>query len=236
MKRTSLKDHKIIETMANAAIAVVSRLTIEKENGYLAKTTYDDYVLTSASAITSILECIDQLYFSVDLLSKYTNNHSPKDMNRYDHIRYSIENYYLRITSIYDRSLRVVNNAYTLGLPDRECRESTIINNTHIKGRPIASSLKDLDKFTQQFRNNRNSIAHQSGYKDEGLDNISPIFFLLEQERFTENKFEITNMSDSYVKAKEKELLEHIHELERIMDQFLDALNAKILQEINVNV
>ena len=82
-------------------------------------------ILLYASNIT---ECLDQINYTIDLLSGYK---SKKDstMNRYDYIVFILENFYLRITSIFDRILRFTNVVFEIGLPEKECKASTIIKN-----------------------------------------------------------------------------------------------------------
>jgi hypothetical protein len=192
----------------------------------------EQYTLDCFKAIKNITNCMEQLNFSIDLLSGYRASTSPQSMNRHDHIVFAIENYYLRITSVYDRCLRLVNTLYNLGLPERDCKNSTIVKNIHVKGSNIETSLKSLDKFTNNFRQFRNSVAHNETYSEDDKLNVIASYYFLEAQGAAEIirfKHLYKTETDKYIKDKKSEFKVHLVKLEGLIIGFLNAVNTKYL-------
>lgn len=159
MKNSALDNLQVFNSANTVIIPYIKRCDLESGITVTASP-LEQYTLDCFKAVRSITDCMEQLHFSIELLSGYRTSTSPDSMNRHDHIVFAIENYYLRITSVYDRCLRLINILYNLGLPERDCKNSTIVKNIHVKGSDIETSLKALDKFTNSFRQFRNSVAH----------------------------------------------------------------------------
>lgn len=173
-----------------------------------------------------IIECIDQLYFTVEMLSGFKRK-KKGNMNRHDHIVYMIENFYLRITSIFDRALRLSNLVFQIGLPEKECRESTIIMNQKIKGTEVERILQKLNRFTSDYRLKRNQIAHQEGFHDKELSPLEMFYYLLETDEsaeFQKYRHLYKTKADNYVLEKKNEFNETIGEVEDIIDKFFNTL------------
>ncbi len=186
----------------------------------------ESYAIETLLSLSSVVSCIDQLHFSVDMLAGYRNQNTPEKMNRYDYIVFGIENYYLRLTSVYDRCLRLGNVVFQLGLPERECRKATITNNSYIKGTLVAQALKDLDKFTNPFRFHRNTVAHESTYSEGELDKLGSYYFVVEEDQqFKKYHHLYKHKTDNYVSDKKAEFQNHIEKLEHLVEAFFDTIS-----------
>lgn len=133
---------------------------------------------------------------------------------------------------MYDRSLRLINILYNLGLPERDCKNSTIVKNTHVKGSNIEISLKALDKFTNNFRQFRNSVAHNETYSESDKLNTIASYYFLEDQGATEIikfKYLYETETDKYIKDKKAEFKAYLVELEGLIVDFLNAVNTKYL-------
>jgi hypothetical protein len=184
-------------------------------------------------SINNVVSCIDQLHFSVAMLSGYRVGTVPDRMNRYDYIVYGIENYYLRLTSIHDRCLRLANVIFQLGIPERHCNNATIINNSHVKGSAVANSLKALDKFTSPFRFHRNTVAHEATYSEEELDQLGLYHHLLdEDESFRDYKYPVKKMTDDFVIEKKTEYQRDLERLELLVTNYFDSLDPFFVQRL----
>ena len=132
---------------------------------------------------------------------------------RRDSIVYHIESHLIRITMVADRSLQLVNFMFRLGLPERECRMSTVAKNQHVLRTPVAESLKSLDKLLNSYREQRNIVVHRKGHSDEELDEVA-VYYLLQKSNRTDADREVTTryfhlykrMTDQLVRRKQKEL------------------------------
>ncbi|MGO3876263.1 Cthe_2314 family HEPN domain-containing protein [Psychrobacter celer] len=231
MKSLEFDNLQILKSTNTVVIPYIKRCNLA-EGIAVAPSLLEQYTLDCFKAVKNITNCIEQLHFSIELLSGYRASTSPSSMNRHDHIVFAIENYYLRITSVYDRCLRLINILYNLGLPERDCKNSTIVKNIHVKGSNIEKSLKALDKFTNNFRQFRNSVAHNETYSEDDKLNIIASYYFLEDQGATEIiKFKhlYKTETDNYIRDKKTEFKGHLTELERLIIDFLDAVNTKYL-------
>ncbi|WP_201554648.1 Cthe_2314 family HEPN domain-containing protein [Psychrobacter immobilis] len=231
MKNSALDNLQVFNSANTVIIPYIKRCDLESGITVTASP-LEQYTLDCFKAVRSITDCMEQLHFSIELLSGYRTSTSPDSMNRHDHIVFAIENYYLRITSVYDRCLRLINILYNLGLPERDCKNSTIVKNIHVKGSDIETSLKALDKFTNSFRQFRNSVAHNETYSVDDKLQIIASYYFLEAKGVTDIiKFKhlFKTETDKYIKDKKSEFNADLVELESLIIDFLNAVNTKYL-------
>jgi len=234
MKVTSLQEHPILTTITDITKQYVLRYDRDNPSNNLPETATESYAFEIMYSLISINSCLDQLHYSVELLSGYRKQYAPKGMNRSDYITYGIENYYLRLTSVYDRCLRLTNAVYKLGLPEKECKESTIIKNKHIKDTDIAKHLKLLNKFTSDFRQHRNNVAHNSTYSEEKLDRLNMYYFVTELNSDIDHFSGLIKQgADEFVAEKKAEFLKCIQEIEEIVEKYFDSLQPVIVVKLS---
>lgn len=225
MKITKLNDHNILKLAANVTSKYIAKCEPEKPANDPQATIEESYAIETLVSVSQIISCIDQLYLSVSMLTGYNKKNIPKNINRYDYIVFGIENYYLRLTSVYDRCLRLANTVFQLGLPERECRESTITKNLHIKKTSVAQSLEDLDRFTISFRFHRNTVAHNSTYSEKELNLLGSYYLVVEHDsEFDKYRSLFKNKTDTYIKKRNGEFLAQIGNLENLVEVYLNAI------------
>ncbi len=194
------------------------------------QTSFEKYnidVLLSASNIT---ECLDQINYSIEMLSGYKIK-KRSSMNRHDYIVFILENFYLRITSIFDRVLRFTNVVFEIGLPEKECKESTIIQNDKIKGTTLSTSMKNIDKFVQKYRCIRNKIAHSNSYYEKELDDIQGFYIVLDfdnDKELEKYKFFYKRITDEFVQNKKIEFKKVSDEIELLIRVFFKEITPHI--------
>lgn len=234
MKVTTIKDHPIVKRAASISREYISKCDPKNPDNDPVATKRESYSIETLLSIGNVVSCIDQLHFSVDMLAGYRTATTPEHMNRYDYIVFGIENYYLRLTSVFDRCLRLANVAYQFGLPERQCSTNTIIKNAHIKGTPVAGTLKKLDDFTQPFRFYRNTVAHESAYSEKDLDRMGA-YYHLEDEK-DDVFFQYRNLfkvkTDKYVSDKKQEFGQHLVELEGYVEAYFNELHKTSEQKL----
>lgn len=188
---------------------------------------YNIEVLLSANNIT---ECLDQIHFSIEMLSGFKTKRGSL-MNRHDYIVFILENFYLRITSIFDRVLRFSNIVFEIGLPEKECKESTIIKNDKIKDTPLYAILRKLNTFIDKYRYPRNKIAHSESYNEKKLEDIQGFYIVIESgndkdlERY---KNFYKRIADEYVVEKKNELSQITNELEKLLVDFFKEITPYV--------
>ncbi len=225
MKVTQLKDHQLLKLASELSREYILKCDPVNSESDPYATKKQSYGIEVFLSVGNIISCIDQLYFCIDLLSGYRANSTPEKMNRYDYIVFGIENYYLRLTSVFDRSLRLANVIFQIGLPERECNNSTIVKNSHIKGTQVGAALKELDKFTGPFRFHRNTVAHQGTYSERDLDWLGSMYYLVEEDGDLKNyKYSVKSQTDNYIMSKKDEFKESITNIEGLVNVYFDAL------------
>lgn len=234
MKTTDFENHEIIKILMPIVTEYTRRQTPEK---IISKATPKESVaIDILLSFVKITECIDQINFSIDMLSGFRQKKNGI-MNRHDHILFMMENFYLRITSIFDRTLLFTNLLFDIGLPDRECRESTIIKNKKVKGTKVQTELKKLSKYTNEFRQIRNQVAHSTSIQDEKLTPIQSFCFLMEQEyshEFERYKTLYKVESDKYISEKKTELTESSEKITCMISDFFDSMIPYVKIKLNL--
>lgn len=187
-------------------------------------TKFERYNIDVLLSAYKIIDCLDQIYFSIEMLSGFKSK-SNSVMNQHDYIVFMLENFYLRITSAFDRILRFTNVVFEIGLPEKECKESKIIKNDKIKETSLCNILTKLNTYINKYKNSRNKIAHSESYSDKDLIEIEGYFLLLEsdnQKDIEDYKPYFKRVTDEYVGNKKKELMEYANEFEELLKKFFD--------------
>ena len=233
MKITKLKDHQFITDVAEVSREYFLKHKDKSPDEEVIASKREHYAIETLSSISNVIICLDQLYFSVDMLSGYSEHKTHKSMNRYDYILYNVENFYLRLTSIYDRCLRLTNVVYQLGLPERQCNYYTVVKNDHLKNTKIAEDLKSLDKFSEQFRFHRNLIAHNATYSEEDLDRLGPMFYVVEtDDDLKRYRHFLKIKTDNYIAKKKDEFNNYIYNVEDLVDSFFNSIKEQYLVKV----
>ena len=202
-------------------------LTQKNQQNRTVPTKEEQYLIDVAISAFNITECLDQVYFSIEMLSGFRKRKG-FFMTRHDYIVFMVENFYLRLTSIFDRALRLTNLALDIGLPNRECRESTIIKNSKIKGSDIESTLKEINKIMSDFRKTRNQIAHSEAYSEKELIYIQGFYLTIDVPEMSKYKSLMKRETDNYIKVKKDELGRVTENLEKIVGEFFESLSPII--------
>lgn len=225
MKITRLKDHSLLNL--NDRLADVREYIAKCDpcdpNSDPPATRREKYAIETFMSVSNIVSCIDQLHFSIGMLSGYRADSAPEKMNRVDYIVFGIENYYLRLTSVFDRCLRLANVIYQLGLPEQACNNDSIIKNNHVKGTPAAKTLKELDNFTSPFRFHRNIVAHHGTYFDNDINHLGSYYCLADgDDGFGRYRHLYKNRTDDFVVEKKTEFKAGLVKLENLVESYFD--------------
>ena len=191
---------------------------------------YEQYNIDVLLSANNIIECLDQIHYTIEMLSGFKTKRGSL-MNRHDYIVFILENFYLRITSIFDRTLRFLNIVFEIGLPEKECKESTIIQNDKIKYTPMYVELKKLNALIHQYRFPRNKIAHSEAYNEKRLEDIQQFYIVIESgsdkslERY---KYFYKRIADEYVVEKRNELNKITEEIEKLLVNFFNGITPYV--------
>ncbi len=227
MKITQLKDHALLKAASAVSREYIAKCNPDDPENDPSATRKESYAIETLLSVGNVVSCIDQLHFSIDMLAGYRSSSTLDKMNRYDYIVFGIENYYLRLTSVCDRCLRLANVIFQLGLPERQCNNESIIKNSHVKETPVAKALTELDKFTGPFRFHRNTVAHQGTYSEKDLDQLGTYYILVEEDdSFERYRYLFKKKTDDFVAEKKVEFKDHLVNLENLVETYFDAVRT----------
>lgn len=141
------------------------------------------YIADVAHYLFNISNIVDQLsQISVYIehypnLKAYENNGITKD----EYLKYHLQNYFIRTSTIIDQIAILVNEVYRLGLTPYRCSVEAILDNSNIKDLKIARLIKSLNKAVGGIKAVRNKFVHRGIFDDKDILDLATYIFLNEQ-------------------------------------------------------
>lgn len=162
-------------------------------------TEYQYYVQKVGFYLINTISWCKQLDLAIELLSNF--NYSKKEASRADHLIYNIENYLIRIKSVHDRVLQLVNAVFHLCINEANVSHGVIVSNYKVQHRPvILKAVKRISKYLGEHEQIRHTLIHRHSLIDKDLMKIE-LFYL--------NNFEHIDNEDQ-VKACKYVRTEHL--------------------------
>ncbi len=193
---------------------------------------YQYYLQGVGFHLAHALTWMRQLESAVELFTNY--DYSKRiSASRADHLIYNVENYLIRLNSMYDRLLQLTNVVFHLGTSEEHVSHSVIISNVKVQHRhDVVSKLKAVKKHLDKYAQERHTIVHKHSLLDEKLRRVELFYHdeLLEEmsdERKTNLKAFRANYLREYVVAKKTEFQEMNAQLAKL----IAALFAPLLAE-----
>ncbi len=237
MEKYDAKDHELVRLTSDAVRRFIARAFDHDDPSHpqvKKGTPQEERAVEVFIALGEVLSAREQLFFASQLLTSYRKALAPPGMNRYQYIIYSLENYFIRHSMMYDRCLKLINTVYNLGLPERDCRTSSIVQNKHVKDTPTAAALTRIGKAVERYRSDRNMIMHAKTLFDAELQPVG--FFELLTESGVELGSRLADFSkrfaDEYVAEKKKEFQEEIAELDILLADLFGTLLPRVEIEL----
>ena len=169
-----------------------SDFDIDITNTELPNLNFDEfqfYVHNVGFYLTHCLTWCKQLDASVEFLLNY--DYSKKlNTNRADHLIYNIENYFIRLNSVYDRVLQIVNAVFHLCINEESVNHNVVISNLKVAHRSkIKSEIKSVNKFLSDYAQKRNTLIHKHSWRDVKLRKIE-LFYVtnIEELKLTQKE------------------------------------------------
>lgn len=141
-----------------------------------ATTRLETYIVYCAKALNELTSAVDKADFSIDLIRSWPKiADTVSNFSLAQQLEFTIENYFIRCVSIYDRALIFANKLLELGVADQSIGHMAIVTNENIIAYQLADPLKDLKRTCADENLERNSIIHHRRYSDEHFDKLSAI-------------------------------------------------------------
>ena len=98
------------------------------------------------------------------------------DVGRGKHLVYNYENFIIRIVSVSDRLMQLINAVFYLGINAKDVKERLILNNDKIVISEIPNRFKELNKVITKFKGDRNQVIHRHSYVEKKLKQIDMFY------------------------------------------------------------
>jgi len=102
-------------------------------------TPVEEYLHECFVSAGELVVACNQLEYALVYLSGYRQRRTADGslITRADYVAYQIENFMIRLGTVTDRALRLVNVVFQLGIQPKECRRSVIADNAHVAPTPV---------------------------------------------------------------------------------------------------
>lgn len=137
-----------------------------------------------------LLSKLEELVYVVPLINSYPETDLwAKAFNREDYLKYHLSSYYTNVVGVFDRSLKLINKIYNLGLKDKNVNYSIVKTNTHLKNTRTKEVLCEFSEFLRNsnIRELRNDIIHSGQFYYEEL-NLASILSLYQESNNVEEE------------------------------------------------
>ena len=145
----SLKMHQFLHKVWDEAVPL-QRMVEEQGRGEDDEDVdeYQFYVMRVGYCLAQIMTWVEQLDHAVYYLSdfSYKKQAQEEGINRAKHLIYNVENYLIRLHSVYDRALQLTNSVFHLGVSEESVGHSVIISNMKVARTDVKKLLKNLKK------------------------------------------------------------------------------------------
>ncbi|WP_417500071.1 Cthe_2314 family HEPN domain-containing protein [Methylophaga sp.] len=188
-----------------------------------AKNFLDFYIYNCSKALSALTSSVRKSKLSLSMLdSEVIALVRLEDASKSSYIEYMVENCFIRIQSIYDRVLILVNRILNLGLANESISHNIMVTNDNVKIWGLDSSLKKINKSCNEFRFIRNTVIHHDRYNEEELNKL---LLIIDADHRLKEAGRESSFDEKEIEAATSDYLE-------IKKSALDDYLEKILQNI----
>ncbi|WP_256384790.1 Cthe_2314 family HEPN domain-containing protein [Photobacterium toruni] len=172
-------------------------------------TEYQYYIQKVGFYLVNTVAWCKQLDLAINLLSNF--DYSKQGALRSEHLIYNIENYLIRIKSVHDRVLQLVNAVFHLCINEASVNHGVIISNYKVQHRrEIHKAIKAISKFLSSHEQIRHTLIHRHSLLDKELKKIEMMYannfeHISDQEEVKKYKSIRSELLKRYVTQKKSE-------------------------------
>ena len=134
------------------------------------KTYLDTYIILCSKSLSAVTAAITKAQLSLNMLDgDLVKNISEDPEFLSSNIEMLIENSIIRVQSIYDRVLILVNRVLDIGISNEAINHNALVTNEHVKRFDLVNKLKGINKECNEYRLVRNTVIHHDRYTEEQL-------------------------------------------------------------------
>jgi hypothetical protein len=136
------------------------------------------YVMRVGFSLSHTLGWVEQLHQAVHFMTDFGYGKKAQDLGikRPAHLLYNIENYLIRLQSVYDRCLQLTNAVFHICISDELVGHSLIVSNLHVSRTPVPKLLKAVKKAIDDYAQDRHQLIHRHSHMDPDLRKIELLY------------------------------------------------------------
>jgi hypothetical protein len=174
-----------------------------------------------------LFQLCNQLERAVNLLSNFRTD-DKNEIGWGHHLSYNIENFFIRLDSLYDRVLQLVNAIYNFGLTDNLVNKKSVTKKINAVDGYIElnNSLEMLNKVLKNYSDEkRNIIVHRYSYFDQELDRIEMYYHPFYSKKILEDK----DIAENFKEVRKEELTFYLSKTKKEFTQINQICFEKLL-------
>lgn len=205
--------------------------------------TFEQYLMTVTFSLDDLINLMNQIDFTDKILCDINHNSflEKDDLTNLDWLLYNIENYLIRVSSINDRVLNLINIVFDLGVEESNGKFKKIDKNIKNHDSKIMNVYQKLYEYLKTCINDRDSILHKKSYSAEEAPDLDRLHvFLLTNDLHLKKYDYLEPLKDLYSKEFEKfknkkvELFQQTNnEIKKILVLFFNELEKEYDYQIN---
>lgn len=189
--------------------------------------------------LVHMLAWCKQLDLSIELLSNF--DYSKKiNASRADHLIYNLENYLIRVNSVYDRVLQLTNAIFHLCISEEHVGHAVIISNYKVQHCPsIVRQVKAVQKYLKDYAQTRHTLVHKHSWLDVKMRRIE-LFYMRSLEDMPENEwkqrlksFRSVYLRD-FISEKKREFTALNHGLGAKIEELFSGLQTEYKRQVKM--
>ncbi len=160
-----LYQHLLFTTVTQDSVDSQRALGLRLMDELDESTTVDElqfYVMRVGFSLAHALGWVEQLHQAVHFMTDFGYGKKAKDLGikRPADLLYNIENYLIRLQSVYDRCLQLTNAVFHLCILDELVGHSLIVSNLHVSRTTVPKRLKAVKKAIDDHAQDRHQLIH----------------------------------------------------------------------------
>jgi Cthe_2314-like HEPN len=159
------------------------------------------YITRVGYSLAHTLTWVDQLHQAVHFLSDFGYSRLKKGgIRRSQHLIYNVENYLVRLQSVYDRLLQLTNSVFHLCIAEGLINHSIIVSNLKVERTQVPKLLRAVRRTIKHKEDDRNDIVHRHSYADPELRRLE-LFYMHTEETWEPNERSIPYKNLCHVRS-----------------------------------
>jgi Cthe_2314-like HEPN len=177
----ALRQHAFVRVVLDDAMAVHTETGIDPLSEIDDDPPMDErqfYITRVGFGLAHTLTWVEQLHHAIHFLNDFGYSRKVREsgVNRSHHLIYNVENYLVRLQSVYDHCLQLTNNVFHICMSDELVNHGLIVSNLRVARTKVPKLLKVVRKTIEPKAAARNAIVHKHSYLDPELRRIEALY------------------------------------------------------------